>query len=67
MLQPVLTYTTDTRGETKRAKQKIRTTEIKVLGPVTIATLRDKQTDDRLVRIRIRPRPKGRSSPGRRP
>lgn len=45
MVRPVLTYATEVKTETKRTKQKIRTTEMKVLRNILGVTLRDKQTN----------------------
>ncbi|GJQ74836.1 hypothetical protein Trydic_g21672 [Trypoxylus dichotomus] len=44
MVRPVLTYSTETRADIKKAKEKVGSVEVKILRKISNATLRDKQT-----------------------
>lgn len=45
MVRPIITYATETRAETKKTKQKMRTAEMKILRSISGVTLRDRQTN----------------------
>ncbi|CAH0383760.1 unnamed protein product [Bemisia tabaci] len=46
VVRPVLTYAAETRADTKRTKQQLRTVEMKVLRKIAGFTLRDRQTNE---------------------
>ncbi|XP_045475000.1 uncharacterized protein LOC123680922 [Harmonia axyridis] len=45
MVRPIMTYAVETRAETERTKQKLRTIEMRILRRISGVTLRDRQTN----------------------
>lgn len=60
MVRPILTYATETRAETMKTKQKMRTADIKILRLIVGVSLTDKQKHKRemqdIVKSKVRKR-----------
>ncbi|XP_045466561.1 uncharacterized protein LOC123675258 [Harmonia axyridis] len=45
MVRPIMTYAVETRAETERTKQQLRTMKMRILRRISGVTLRDRQTN----------------------